>query len=1105
MDYVLRPRWRQRPAARALGPGLLAVVATAAWLGTAPLVAHAQGQPYLIKDINRTGASVGADHLLVVGDTLVFAGQDEAYGWELWRSDGTAQGTARIADIRPGPQGSTPWNLVDAGGVVLFTADDGVHGVELWRSDGTEGGTEMVADVEPGPSGSYPSNLVWSPALGLLVFSAWTEDLGYELWASDGTAAGTFLLGEVEVGPGGSNPANVVDRDGTIFFTAWDATHRNEVWASDGTPGGLVRVTDLHGTGWWSAPRSLTVFDGALFFAANDGAHGAELWRCDDPSAGASLIDVAAGVAGSLPSELVVSAGALYFFAQGLHDGQELWRSDGTAAGTAAVSDFGDEEDGVELHDMIDAGGILYFVGEGRELWKSDGTPGGTVRVADINIGTCGANPEDLVAVGSRVFFEARVSGEKGELWVTDGTEPGTYRVKDIHPGPEGSAPRDMVDFGGRLFFTAIDGEHGRELWQSDGSEAGTSLVVDVLLRSEGSVVIDQTLQPVEGSVVFLALTGAAPSFELWSSDGSEAGTARVPGTESMTIWSRLTAKLGSKLVLWADDGVHGSEPWSADLDTSTAALLRDLGGPTGSSDPWELVVAGTAAFFTTAPLPSIGGELWRTDGTPAGTTLVKDIYPGGSVHRAKSSYPRFLTDVAGTLLFVADDPAHGPALWRSDGTADGTILVKDFMPGSSGSNEATGNLRALGAKVFLFADDGVHGSEPWISDGSEEGTLSLGDLRPGAEGCFGLYYESLAHGGLVYFVADDGVHGAEPWRSDGTPQGTAMLRDVWPGAGSSSPRGFTVSGGRVFFFADDQVRGLQPWRSDGTTAGTEMLREIRERDASSWATLEMADVNGTLYLSIDDADHGHELWLSDGTLEGTMLAADLVAGPQSSYPHQLTNASGRLYFSAFDPDRGRELWTLTCGDGRVDTGEGCDAGPANGTRSSCCDGACRLQTTPDVDGDAICDRGDPLEGRLALDRVIVRRQTERPAPDGSLLVVGSSERISAGDAIDPRAGIELEVRAASGVAERVTWPATECRVRAGGSMRCVSADRTARLRTWPRDGGFGLRARLSQLRLSGPFAGPVSVRLTHGGAIDRTATTDRCTGSAAGMTCRRG
>src|SRR5262249_47723603 len=105
--------------------------------------------------------------------------------------------------------------------------------------------------------------------------------------------------------------------------------------------------------------------------------------------------------------------------------------------------------------------------------------------------------------------------------------------------------------------------------------------------------------------------------------------------------------------------------------------------------------------------------ELWKSDGTTGGTMMVKDIFPG--MHRQYDSYgnwwyvpnssnPEQLTSVNGTLFFVANDGTHGRELWRSDGTEGGTTLVKDISAGSS-----IGNLESLtdvNGTLFFSAND---------------------------------------------------------------------------------------------------------------------------------------------------------------------------------------------------------------------------------------------------------------------------------------------------------------------------------------------------------------------------------------------------------------
>src|SRR6266542_348424 len=100
---------------------------------------------------------------------------------------------------------------------------------------------------------------------------------------------------------------------------------------------------------------------------------------------------------------------------------------------------------------------------------------------------------------------------------------------------------------------------------------------------------------------------------------------------------------------------------------------------------------------------------------------LVADLLPGGV-----GSNPSTLLPVNGTSFFVADDGVHGQELYKSDGTAAGTVLVKDVNPGSGSSGPDT--LTNLGGTLYFSADDGSHGRELWTSDGTTAGTVLIKD-----------------------------------------------------------------------------------------------------------------------------------------------------------------------------------------------------------------------------------------------------------------------------------------------------------------------------------------------------------------------------------------
>ncbi|MCP4711410.1 MAG: hypothetical protein GY869_22550, partial [Planctomycetes bacterium] len=142
------------------------------------------------------------------------------------------------------------------------------------------------------------------------------------------------------------------------------------------------------------------------------------------------------------------------------------------------------------------------------------------------------------------------------------------------------------------------------------------------------------------------------------------------------------------------------------------AYLVKDIYNTDDSgSYPGNIVEIGGAIFFT-ADDGVNGEELWKSDGSAAGTVMVKDIYSGSD-----GSDPRYLTNVNGSLFFSTDDGSNGRELWQSDGSAAGTVMVKDINSGGGGSSPP--NLTNVNGSLFFMVDDGSHGYELWKSDGS--------------------------------------------------------------------------------------------------------------------------------------------------------------------------------------------------------------------------------------------------------------------------------------------------------------------------------------------------------------------------------------------------
>jgi ELWxxDGT repeat protein/VCBS repeat-containing protein len=445
----------------------------------------------------------------------------------------------------------------------------------------------------------------------------------------------------------------------------------------------------------------------------------------------------------------------------------------------------------------------------------------------------------------------------------------GTPQLIDLN-GTGASAPADFVQMGSVAFFTADNGTAGRELWRTDGTAAGTSMVRDIRSGSSGSGI--KNLINVNGTLYFVA-----------------------------------------------DDGTNGAELWKSDGTTAGTVMVSNIvSGSTGSSPENLANVDGTLYF--TADDNTIGRELWKSDGTAAGTVLVKDIFTGtdSGSSQPNSSFPSLLTNFNGTLYFVAGDNTTGRELWKSDGTSAGTVMVKDIFTGTytydgeTYPNNATPmNLTVSGGKLFFTANDGTNGRELWVSDGTAAGTTMVTNIRAGNADAFSTNDDLLDVNGTLFFTATDATNGRELWKTNGTSAGTVRVRDIAAGTGNGISGSELVNvDGVVYFAANDGLNGVELWKSDGTTAGTVLVKNLDGASTNASPTL-LTNVDGVLYFSAFDTIAGNELWRSDGTAAGTVRVADLVNGASGSVPQNLFNLNGTLLFSADNLTAGRELWTV--------------------------------------------------------------------------------------------------------------------------------------------------------------------------------------------------
>lgn len=414
---------------------------------------------------------------------------------------------------------------------------------------------------------------------------------------------------------------------------------------------------------------------------------------------------------------------------------------------------------------------------------------------------------------------------------------------------------------------------------------AATPVLVKEIKPGPAGVWLDGA--SVSGETVFI------PSdLGLWRTDGTTAAT--------VNMWSEATYKVARDesgrifFIRWNAD--LGYELWITDGTLAGSRLVKDIYPGWRSSEISGMVASGTTMYFT-ANDGVHGTELWKSDGTPDGTVMVRDITPPNDSY----PYPIRLTAFDGAIFFVACTIQFGCELYRSDGTSDGTVQVTDLNPGTSSSSPTA--MTVIGEKLY-FTGSGPKGYEPYTSDGTSGGTVLLRDIHATSSS---MPHEFVEHGGFVYFDADDGLNGRELWRTDGTTGGTVRVTDINPGAGASMPGLMSPLGEQLLFSANDGVHGFELWKLDGGSAS--LVKDIYEGPSNSLMSSLWFVYEGRGYFRASDAANGSEIWSTDGTESGTYLSVSIRNGIYGSDPRFLAILGGTVIFTATDGVLGSELW----------------------------------------------------------------------------------------------------------------------------------------------------------------------------------------------------
>lgn len=522
------------------------------------------------------------------------------------------------------------------------------------------------------------------------------------------------------------------------------------------------------------------------------------------------------------------------------------------------------------------------------------------------------------------LYFTTIGSSNSYELWKTDGTQSGTIEIKDSTGA----------------FYPMINDQNFMYLWRpsptgvlltkSDGTESGTTTILnlynivlspdytDYLVFKNAILYINtnSTLSINKIDLATLSITSLASNY---SPNANGYNTHLITNVDCDTalffserrndksyVWKVKASNFNTKTIDTLDTNLDKFYRTPSYVLYFSDAKLKSLGGngdklttlcdtlrtmPHYGQTIYASVLNSTLYFIAAGK--NSGYKLWKSDGTKNGTVIIREL-PAAPID-----------------FFVMDNFIYfkligQPYLWRSDGTFAQTTIASTLPNVSIDSLTRFKKIFwVANHNAFFWGNSSSKGSEPYFTNGTTSDIVA--DLNTSNESSFPLK-QALTINGIIYFTADDGAHGYELWKTEGNGSSTTLIKDIAIGIRSSNIGNMIEMNGILYFTANDGFHGSELWRSDGTEIGTYMVKDISTHFPIGSSPSNLVAYKGLLYFFATNSPTNWDIWQSDGTETGTILFKS--APRTSSYIGALFPTDNKLFFTMYGRQNRPVVWT---------------------------------------------------------------------------------------------------------------------------------------------------------------------------------------------------